>query len=161
MFSHLKQYKELLLLLPPCALASAFRRFEANSPPKPATKNLCGCPSLPISHKCGRIWMNPGETRGDACVTDAPSLPCSAVHRASWKLPDRERRERERDQVPHVLHTRSHVRSCSYSSVRCSHWDPVRVPYAPLFTMCAFELTWLNSGRVRIYVRDWFWGPIW
>ena len=41
--------------------------------------------------------MNPGETRGDACVTDAPSLPCSAVHRASWKLPER---ERERDQVP-------------------------------------------------------------
>lgn len=108
MLSHLKQYKELfllLLLLPPCALASAFRRFEANSPPKPATKNLCGCPSLPISHKCGRIWMNPGETRGDACVTDAPSLPCSAVHRASWKLPDREReREGERPSSPRSPH---------------------------------------------------------
>ena len=87
----------------------------------------------------------------------SPTLPhCRALqfigHPGSSRT-ERER-ERERDQVPHVLHTRSHVRSCSYSSVRCSHWDPVRVPYAPLFTMCAFELTWLNSGWARIYVRD-------
>lgn len=105
MFPHLKQHRSSSsssLVLWPLPFVSLKPILHQNL----LRKSSAGAPRfLYLTSAEESEWIQE-KHGGDACVTDAPSLPCSAVHRASWKLPERRERKRGREtKFPRSPHT--------------------------------------------------------
>lgn len=93
MFSHLKQQRSSSSSSSLVPLASAFRLFEANSPPKPATKSSVGAPRfLYLTSAEESEWIQ--EKHG--AMRASPTLPhCRALQFIGH--PGSSRRERGRE----------------------------------------------------------------